>query len=56
MDNGIELISHRFRIWAKEQQIILANIQPGKPAQNAYVERFNRTFREVSCMPICLIL
>jgi putative transposase len=32
--------------WADEHQIILAHIQPGKPAQNVYIERFNRTFRE----------
>ena len=46
MDNGPELISHRLKSWAEEHQIALAHIQPGKPAQNAYVERFNRTFRE----------
>jgi putative transposase len=46
MDNGPELISYRLKNWAEEHQIILAHIQPGKPAQNAYVERFNRTFRE----------
>ena len=46
MDNGPELISQRLKNWAEERQIILAHIQPGKPAQNAYVERFNRTFRE----------
>jgi putative transposase len=46
MDNGPELISQRLESWAKEKHIDLIHIQPGKPAQNAYIERFNRTFRE----------
>jgi putative transposase len=46
MDNGPELISGRWERWAAEHQIELIHIQPGKPPQNAYIERFNRTFRE----------
>ncbi len=46
MDNGPELISQRPASWAKDRQIELRHIQPGKPAQNAYIERFNRTYRE----------
>ncbi len=46
MDNGPELISHKLAQWAEAHNVELAFIQPGKPSQNAYVERFNRTFRE----------
>jgi putative transposase len=31
--------------WAEKHQIHITHIQPGKPQQNAYVERFNRTVR-----------
>jgi putative transposase len=45
MDNGPEHISQEFRQWAEDRDIDLRYIQPGKPAQNAYVERYNRTVR-----------
>ncbi len=32
--------------WAKNHGVAIHYIQPGKPAQNAYIERFNRTYRE----------
>ena len=44
-DNGPEYISSEIENWAAKQNITLEHIQPGKPTQNAYVERFNRTVR-----------
>ncbi|KIX17237.1 integrase [Paracoccus sp. 228] len=45
VDNGPEYISATLAIWAAKQGIVLTHIQPGKPQQNAYVERYNRTVR-----------
>lgn len=44
-DNGPENISQAMIEWTIKNQITLLYIQPGKPTQNAYVERFNRTVR-----------
>ncbi len=44
-DNGPEYISCEMVNWANQNQITLIYIQPGKPTQNAYIERFNRTAR-----------
>lgn len=45
-DNGPEFTSNDFELWCKEMGIQLQFIQPGKPMQNGYVERFNRLYRE----------
>ena len=46
VDNGPELVAEAFVGSCAAQRISLGYIQPGKPDQNAFIERFNRTFRE----------
>jgi transposase InsO family protein len=46
LDNGPELTASVFTEWAEINKVKLMFIQPGKPNQNAFIERFNRSFRE----------
>jgi putative transposase len=45
LDNGPELISAAFMDWCEAHEIELLHIQPGKPTQNGFAERFNGSFR-----------
>ena len=45
VDNGPEFTSHHFDLWCKKQGITIQYTQPGKPTQNGYIERFNRSYR-----------
>lgn len=45
MDNGSELISLTLSQWVEEHGALLEFIKPGKPTQNAFIERFNRIYR-----------
>jgi putative transposase len=45
-DNGPEFISKEYREWCKAKGVIPVYASPGTPTENAYVERFNRLFRE----------
>jgi putative transposase len=38
--------SEKFTLFANEQGNILLFIRPSRPNQNAFVERFNRSFKE----------
>ena len=45
-DNGPEFVSCVLQDYCKERNIEIKYIQPGKPTQDAYIERFNRSYRE----------
>lgn len=46
VDNGPEFLSGIFQHWCQVNQVKLHYIQPGKPTQNSYIERFNGSCRK----------
>jgi putative transposase len=44
-DNGPDFLSDRLQLWCEQNNIKLQFIQPGKPVQNAFIERNNGSLR-----------
>lgn len=44
-DNGPEFLGETFVNWCAENGVLIDYIEPGKPNQNAFIERFNRSYR-----------
>lgn len=45
VDNGPEFTCSLFATWCRDKDISLLYIQPGRPMQNGFIERFNGTYR-----------
>ena len=45
VDNGPEFLAQTLLDWGKANRVLIYHIQPGRPTQNAFIERFNRTYR-----------
>lgn len=45
-DNGPEFRSKEYERWCEDKDVQPIYSSPGKPTENAYVERFNRLYRE----------
>ena len=44
-DNGPEFLGEAFVSWCEANGILIDYIEPGKPNQNAFIERFNKSYR-----------
>jgi putative transposase len=45
LDNGAAFTGSAFEDWCRQRDTELRFIEPGKPDQHAFSERFNRTYR-----------